>query len=40
MLNSKVIGRLFVVGGVYNGNIEGFRDIVEKLGGDVIKGYD
>ena len=26
--------------GVYNGNIEGFRDTAEKLGGDAIKGYD
>ncbi len=39
-LNSKAIGRLLVAGGVYNGNIEGFRDTAEKLGGDAIKGYD
>ncbi|HBB6612158.1 TPA: type VI secretion system tube protein Hcp, partial [Escherichia coli] len=40
MLNSKAIGRLLAAGGVYNGNIEGFRDTAEKLGGDVIKGYE
>lgn len=39
-LNSKAIGRLLAAGGVYNGNIEGFRDTAEKLGGDAIKGYD
>ncbi|MGE2106404.1 type VI secretion system tube protein TssD [Citrobacter koseri] len=39
-LNSKAVGRLLAAGGVYNGNIEGFRETVEKLGGDAIKGYD
>ncbi|EGH5372981.1 type VI secretion system tube protein Hcp, partial [Escherichia coli] len=39
-LNSKAVGRLLAAGGVYNGNIEGFRDTAEKLGGDAIKGYD
>lgn len=38
--NSKAVGRLLAAGGVYNGNIEGFRDTAEKLGGDAIKGYD
>lgn len=39
-LNSKAVGRLLAAGGVYNGNIEGFRKTAEKLGGDAIKGYD
>lgn len=39
-LNSEAVGRLLAAGGVYNGNIEGFRDTAEKLGGDAIKGYD
>ena len=39
-LNSKAVGRLLAAGGVYNGNIEGFRETAEKLGGDAIKGYD
>lgn len=38
-LNSKAIGRLLAAGGVYNGNIEGFRDTAENCG-DAIKGYD
>lgn len=39
-LNSKSVGRLLAAGGVYNENIEGFRNTAEKLGGDAIKGYD
>lgn len=39
-LNREAVGRLLAAGGVYNGNIEGFRDTAEKLGGDAIKGYD
>jgi type VI secretion system Hcp family effector len=39
-LNSKAVGRLLAAGGVYNGNIQGFRDTAEKLGGDAVKGYD
>ncbi|MCX8971902.1 type VI secretion system tube protein Hcp, partial [Citrobacter portucalensis] len=40
MLNSKGVGRLLAAGGIYNGNIDGFRETAEKLGGDAIKGYD
>lgn len=39
-LNSKAVGRLLAAGGVYNGNIEGFRETAEKLGGDAVNGYD
>lgn len=39
-LNSIGVGRLLAAGGIYNGNIEGFRDTAEKLGGDAVKGYD
>lgn len=39
-LNSASVGRLLAAGGIYNGNIEGFRDTAEKLGGDTVKGYD
>lgn len=39
-LNSKAVGRLLAAGGVYNGNIQGFRETAEKLGGDAVKGYD
>lgn len=39
-LNSKAVGRLLAAGGVYNGNIEGFRQTAERLGGDAVKGYD
>ena len=39
-LNSAGVGRLLAAGGIYNGNIEGFRDTAEKLGDDAIKGYD
>ncbi|HCC0888052.1 TPA: type VI secretion system tube protein Hcp [Salmonella enterica] len=38
-LNSKAVGRLLAAGGIYNGNIEGFRDTAEKLGGDAPAGY-
>lgn len=39
-LNSAGVGRLLAAGGIYNGNVEGFRDTAEKLGGDAVKGYD
>nr|MBD0801735.1 hypothetical protein [Citrobacter sp. C6_1]MBD0810589.1 hypothetical protein [Citrobacter sp. C6_2] len=39
-LNSKGVGRLLAAGGIYNGNIEGFRETAEKLGGDAPAGYD
>lgn len=39
-LNSKAVGRLLAAGGIDNGNIEGFRDTAEKLGGDAPAGYD
>lgn len=39
-INSKVAGRLLAAGGIYNGNVEGFRKTAEQLGGDAIKGYD
>ncbi len=39
-INSKAAGRLLAAGGIYNGNIEGFRQTAEQLGGDAIKGYD
>ena len=39
-INSKAAGRLLAAGGVYNGNIEGFRKVAEQLGGDTIEGYD
>lgn len=39
-LNSAAVGRLLAAGGLYNGNIEGFRDTAEKLGGDAVKGYE
>lgn len=32
-LNSKGAGRLLAVGGIYNGNVEGFRKTAEQLGG-------
>ncbi|WP_456310123.1 HNH endonuclease signature motif containing protein [Serratia proteamaculans] len=40
MLNSKAAGRLLAAGGVYNGNVAGFRKTAEQLGGDAVKGYD
>lgn len=39
-INSKAAGRLLAAGGVYNGNIEGFRKTAEQLGGDAPAGYD
>lgn len=39
-LNSKAIGRLLAAGGVYNGNIEGFHETAQQLGGDAPAGYD
>ncbi|MGX5026399.1 HNH endonuclease signature motif containing protein [Enterobacter asburiae] len=39
-LNSKNVGRLLAVGGVYNGNIEGFRKTAEQLGKETLEGYD
>lgn len=39
-LNSKGVGRLLAAGGVYNGNVEGFRKTAEQLGGDAPAGYD
>ncbi len=40
MLNSKAAGRVLAAGGVYNGNVAGFRKTAEQLGGDAVKGYD
>jgi len=39
-LNSKGVGRLLAAGGIYNGNIEGFHDVAQQLGGDAPAGYD
>ena len=39
-INSKAAGRLLAAGGVYNGNVEGFRKAAEQLGGGAVKGYD
>ena len=39
-LNSKTVGRLLAAGGVYNGNIEGFHETAQQLGGDAPAGYD
>lgn len=39
-INSKAAGRLLAAGGIYNGNVEGFRKTAEQLGGDAVKGYD
>lgn len=39
-LNSKAVGRLLAAGGVYNGNIEGFHETAQLLGGDAPAGYD
>lgn len=39
-INSKAAGRLLAAGGVYNGNIEGFRKTAEQLGGDALEGYN
>lgn len=39
-VNTKNAGRLLAAGGVYNGNIDGFRQTAEQLGGDALAGYD
>lgn len=39
-LNSKGVGRLLAAGGIYNGNVEGFRKTAGQLGGDAPAGYD
>ena len=38
-INSKMAGRLLALGGLYNGNPEGFRKTAEQLGGDAPAGY-
>ncbi|WP_237172360.1 HNH/endonuclease VII fold putative polymorphic toxin [Pantoea alhagi] len=39
-LNSKNVGRLLAAGGIYNGNVEGFRKTAEQLGGEAPAGYN
>jgi hypothetical protein len=39
-INSKAAGRLLAAGGIYNGNIEGFHETAQQLGGDALAGYD
>lgn len=39
-INSKAAGRLLAAGGIYNGNIEGFHQTAQQLGGDAPAGYD
>ena len=39
-INSKAAGRLLAAGGVYNGNIEGFKQTAEQLGGDAPAGFE
>jgi len=39
-INTKAAGRLLAAGGVYNGNIEGFRQAAEQLGSEATAGYD
>ncbi len=39
-INSKAAGRLLAAGGIYNGNVEGFHQTVQQLGGDAPAGYD
>lgn len=39
IINSKSAGRLLAAGGVYNGNIDGFKKTAEQLGGDAPAGY-
>lgn len=39
-LNGKGVGRLLAAGGIYNGNVEGFRQTAEQLGGDATAGYE
>lgn len=38
-INSKAAGRLLAAGGIYNGNIEGFHQTAEQLGGDAPASY-
>jgi len=38
-INSKAAGRLLAAGGIYNGNIDGFKKTAEQLGGDAPAGY-
>ena len=38
-INSKAVGRLLAAGGIYNGNVEGFRQTAQQLGGDAPAGY-
>ncbi|MDQ1212154.1 colicin D domain-containing protein [Pantoea anthophila] len=39
-INSKAAGRLLAAGGIYNGNIDGFRKTAEQLGGDAQAGFN
>lgn len=39
-INTKAAGRLLAAGGIYNGNIEGFHQTAQQLGGDAPAGYD
>ena len=39
-INSKAAGRLLAAGGIYNGNIEGFHQTAQQLGGDAPAGYN
>lgn len=39
-INSKAAGRLLAAGGIYNGNIAGFRQLAEQLGGEAPSGYE
>ncbi|RJT32659.1 hypothetical protein [Rahnella woolbedingensis] len=39
-INSKAAGRLLAAGGLYNGNVEGYHQAAEQLGGDALAGYD
>lgn len=39
-INSKAAGRLLAAGGIYNGNIEGFRKTAEELGGEAPDGFN
>ena len=38
-INSKAAGRLLAAGGIYNGNVEGFHQTAQQLGGDAPAGY-
>lgn len=40
IINNKAAGWLLAAGGIYNGNIEGFHQTAELLGGDAPAGYD